>query len=109
MKHFLKFGLAILLSTANYSSIWAQGSLKGTIKNSSTGETLIGASVLYGPGKGTVTDIDGNYLIKELADGDYTITFSYVGFKSSTQKIKIAGKPVTINARYFCRLYVKCF
>ena len=64
MKQFLKFSLTFLLSIYTVSGILAQGSLKGTIKNSSTGETLIGASVLYGPGKGTVTDIDGNYFIK---------------------------------------------
>lgn len=99
MKQLFKLSITFLLSTCIFSGIFAQSSLKGTIKNSSTGETLIGASVIYGPGKGTVTDIDGNYSIKELADGEYTITFSYVGFKTNSQKIKIAGKPVTINVK----------
>ncbi|HPH81614.1 MAG TPA: TonB-dependent receptor [Flavobacteriales bacterium] len=85
-----------LLLLPSFSAVFAQGSLSGTVKNGGTGETLIGASVLYAQGKGIITDLDGNFIFKELPDGDYTITISYVGFKTVTQKVKIAGKPVSI-------------
>ncbi len=69
--------------------------VKGSIKDNATGETLIGANVLYAEGKGVITDIDGNFELK-LPDGDYTLTISYVGYAPITQKIKVAGKPVTV-------------
>lgn len=96
MEKSIKYFLFFLLLLPSFSTVFAQGSLSGTVKNGGTGETLIGASVLYAQGKGIITDIDGNFLFKELPDGDYTITISYVGFKTVTQKVKIAGKPVSI-------------
>jgi len=51
-------------------------------------EALIGASVLYGDGRGTVADVDGNYRIS-LPAGDYTITFSYVGYEKVTKDISL--------------------
>ena len=70
--------------------------IKGTIKDAASSETLIGASVLYAPGKGTQTDIDGNYSLK-LPDGEYTLTFSYVGYLSETKKIKVNGKNIAVD------------
>jgi iron complex outermembrane recepter protein len=62
--------------------------LKGTIKDEITGETLIGALVVYGEGKGTTTDIDGNYVLS-LPLGEQTITYSYVGMIPKKKKITI--------------------
>lgn len=74
---------------------FSQSEIKGTIKDVATGETLIGVNVLIGEGKGTVTDIDGNYSIK--ADtGEYTLTVSFVGYKTQKYKVKLGGKPVTV-------------
>jgi len=90
-----KLGLfvAFLFST---SLIWSQGVLKGIVKSASTGETLIGATVSYGPGKGTTTDLDGNFSIN-LANGEYEVTISYVGFAPKIQKVKMVGKPFLLN------------
>jgi iron complex outermembrane recepter protein len=89
--------LTLALAFCCLSSLaWAQGVLKGTIKNASTGETLIGATVSYGPGKGTTTDIDGNYSI-ELPNGEYEVNISYVGFTPKVQKIKMEGKPYLLD------------
>jgi iron complex outermembrane receptor protein len=99
MEKTLKSILLYLFLLPSFSVAFAQGSLRGTVKNGGTGETLIGASVLYAQGKGIITDIDGNFLIKELPDGDYTITISYIGFKTVIQKVKIAGRPVTLNVK----------
>jgi len=56
-----------------------------------TGEPMIGAAVLIGPGVGTVTDFNGKYRIN--ADyGDYTLTVSYVGFE-------LVSLPVTLDRK----------
>ena len=38
-----------------------KGTIKGTIKDHTTGEPLIGATVLIAKGVGTVTDLDGKF------------------------------------------------
>lgn len=70
--------------------------VRGIAKDATTGESLIGANIVYGQGKGTVTDIDGNYFI-ELVDGDYTITISYVGYQTVTKNVKVQGKVELLN------------
>ncbi len=77
--------------------VFAQtGVLKGTIRDAKTGETLIGANITYEAGKGTVTDIDGNYKL-ELEYGEYDLTISYVGFKSIQRSVTISQPKTTIN------------
>ena len=62
---------------------FAQNAIKGTVKDK-TGEPLIGVSVTYGSGQGTVTDFDGNFSVN--APAGTTIKVSYVGFKPQTLK-----------------------
>ncbi len=71
--------------------------IKGTVKDATSGETIIGASVMYAAGRGGVTDINGNFLIKIDSVGDYTLTISYVGYEPQKQKIKAQGKTINLN------------
>ncbi len=65
---------------------FAQSAIKGNVKDKN-GEPLIGVSVTYGNGQGTVTDIDGNFSVNVPAGS--TIKFSYVGYKP--QSVKASG------------------
>lgn len=68
-----------------------QAKMKGTI-SSSSGETLIGAAVLFsGTFKGSVTDIDGNYAIDNIDPGTYDMEFSFLGY--TPQKASVTFKP----------------
>ncbi len=74
--HFLLFPVITFSQT---------GSIKGTITDSKTGETLIGATVLIeGTTKGTITDFDGNYLIDNLQPGQYNVICQYVSYETQT-------------------------
>lgn len=70
-------------------SISAQVTLRGTISDEDTGETLIGASVLSkGTTTGTVTDIDGSWEL--TVSGLPTILqFSYLGF--ATKEVEVTS------------------
>ena len=69
--------------------LMAQNSgIKGNIKDQVTGEALIGAAVSIGPGKGVVTDLDGNFIFK-LEPGEYTVNISYVGYLPIEKKVKV--------------------
>ena len=67
--------------------------VKGNVKDT-TGEPIIGASVVEkgNTTNGTITDLDGNFSIK--VDGKKTLVISYIGMK--TQEVAVQGRK-TIN------------
>ena len=75
----------LLIAAKGYS----QHELKGVISDEN-GESLIGANVLIqGTTKGTISDIDGSYTFDDLSAGNYTLEFSYIGYKSKTIQVII--------------------
>lgn len=66
-------------------SVYAQITVTGTVTDN-TGEPLIGASVIQvGTKNAIATDIDGNFTLKNVADGAM-IKVSYVGYNDQEQK-----------------------
>ncbi|MFC1734136.1 TonB-dependent receptor, partial [candidate division KSB1 bacterium] len=72
--------------------------IKGTVTDYNTGETLIGVNILYGEGKGTVTDINGNYSVV-LPNGEYKFTVSYVGYNQDSKTVNLKGKTIHVDFR----------
>ncbi|MBK6264016.1 TonB-dependent receptor [Marivirga sp. S37H4] len=73
------------------NTVTIRQTLSGTIRDSKTGEALIGASVaVKGTSKGAVVDVNGNFDL-ELEPGKYTLVISYIGYK--TKKISIEVLP----------------
>lgn len=88
----LKFLLLAILPI----QLFSQGVVEGVVKDALTGESLIGVNIVYSTGKGTVTDIDGNYSIA-LAQGAYEITASYVGYEAQTKRIDITDGKISLD------------
>ncbi len=94
------FFLICFLFSANF--LFAQqATIKGTVFNGKSKETIPGVNVIVSPTKGTVTDIDGKFTITVDA-GTVTITFKYIGYGSieKTYEVK-AGQTITENANIF--------
>lgn len=70
--------------------------LYGTVKDANSGEPLIAASVLVAAGQGVVTDIDGKYSI-EVANGDYSVVVSYIGYEQEAKKIFVKGNALELH------------
>ena len=66
----------------------AQHVLNGKINDKNTGEPLIGATILYADGVGTVSNFDGQFELR-LKKGTYTITASYVGYQAYQKEIRM--------------------
>lgn len=63
-----------------------RGTIKGKILDAQTDEPLIGASVLIkGTTNGAAADLDGNYIIRNVDAGTYTLIASYVAYQSETK------------------------
>ncbi|MCF8297932.1 MAG: TonB-dependent receptor [Saprospiraceae bacterium] len=84
-----KIGILVIAIIFGFSS-FAQnkGTIKGKVKDKATGESLIGVNILYDLGKGTITNIDGEYNMT-IPYGEYTLKISYVGYKTITNVIKL--------------------
>ena len=76
------------------------GTIKGKIYDDKTKETLPGANVIVSSGNSTIgcqTDVDGNYVLKPLAAGTYSIKISYIGYKTATvEKIIVNPGKITV-------------
>lgn len=60
--------------------------IKGTISDSKTKETVVGASIIIDDATGTATDINGAYLFK-ITPGKHKTEFKYIGYKSQIKNI----------------------
>jgi hypothetical protein len=59
------------------------GKIVGKVTDSETGETLSGVNILLkGTSMGAASDTDGNYIILNVPAASYTITASYIGYKT---------------------------
>jgi hypothetical protein len=57
-------------------------SVSGFVRDSATGETLVGATVrIKGTTAGTVSNKSGYYVLSGLAAGSYTLQFQYLGYR----------------------------
>ena len=85
----VKFFLTFILLTC---TVFSQGSVSGTVTDDLTNNPLPGANVfIEGTGYGTAADADGNYTISNVADGSYTVTAGYIGYKSSSSEVTVSG------------------
>ncbi|MCC7318071.1 MAG: carboxypeptidase-like regulatory domain-containing protein, partial [Bacteroidales bacterium] len=79
----------LLLFLAVAFGVFAQNiTVKGFVYDGDWGEPLLGVNISYGPGLGTVTDLDGSFSLK-LTPGKYTLEVSYVGFEKQFKEIEV--------------------
>jgi hypothetical protein len=79
--------MIIALLTQVHPLVAQHGEIRGKITDKTSGDPMIGATVSYtheGMLKGTVTDENGEYILKPLPAGVYELTFSFVTFKPVT-------------------------
>ena len=93
--HFKKAFLMLLILTS--STLIAQSTISGTVTDQN-GELIPGVNIiLKGTTKGATTDFDGNYEIKNVENGTYTLIASYIGFDNFTKEVIINSTKVTLN------------
>lgn len=94
--------LAVLSLFLIQSFSYAQtGIIKGTVTDKSSKETLVGANIIVqGTNLGAASDLDGNYVIHNVAAGSHVLVISYVGYKSASINVKVEeNKTSQVNIR----------
>lgn len=69
-----------------------QGNVKDTKKSPLEGVSII----IENTSKGTITDSNGSYLL-QLPNGEHTLVFSYMGYKTQKKKIVINNADKNVN------------
>ena len=90
--------IAFLLFSISFmaSGLAQTVNVQGTVRDKQTGEPLIGATIVYGNGKGSITDVTGTFNIK-LSAGEYTLKASYVGYDAAEKKVSVTDKTVFLT------------
>ncbi|MCZ4410020.1 TonB-dependent receptor [Cryomorphaceae bacterium 1068] len=74
----------------------AQGNITGTV-SSEDGPLPFSTIQIKETGGGAVSDLDGNFEIKDLPAGDYTLVTNQIGYKSDEQTVSVvSGQTVTL-------------
>lgn len=91
--------LLLALLAIPVSSFAQDGVIRGRVTDASTGETLPGANVLVQQlAIGASVDINGEYTIRGVRPGTYTVVASFIGFREMRQTVNVtAGGTVSAN------------
>lgn len=94
MKRFILFLLLLLFTTQSYAQ---QGIIRGTVYDGSTGETLVGVSVVIKDSfTGTATDLDGKFELK-AEPGTHDLQLSFISFQPLTvEGVEVKADDVTV-------------
>ncbi|GEO06112.1 TonB-dependent receptor [Adhaeribacter aerolatus] len=91
--------LFLTFLTGAISAFAQQGTLSGKVKDKTTGEPIIGATVaITNTSQGATTNVEGNYTIS-LAPGTYKVSVTYVSYKPQVfEQVQVsAGQPTNLN------------
>ncbi|MCF7804708.1 MAG: carboxypeptidase-like regulatory domain-containing protein [Candidatus Marinimicrobia bacterium] len=105
----LVISIAIILITGSTLFAASTGRITGQIVDSETGDPLIGANViLEATQSGAATDLNGNFMIRGIRPGIYTVKATYIGYEakritgvevqeSTTTRLDIALAPSSLQ------------
>ena len=76
------------------------GTITGTVKNGTSGETIAAVSVtVKGSSVGTYTDDKGNFKLNVTQKAPYTLVFSSVGFEGQEQVVNAGTSTVDVSLK----------
>ena len=87
--------LITMLLVALDASAQERVKVSGTVTDKYDGTPVIGTTVTWGNGKGTTTDLEGNYSI--TVDAGDTIRFLYLGYFTREWRVPSGAAEVTYN------------
>ncbi|MBK8499909.1 MAG: TonB-dependent receptor [Flavobacteriales bacterium] len=91
--------LLLIMLLGGTTAIAQDATLQGKVTDATTGETLLGVNVVFAPGKGAATDVNGAYILT-LPPGEHRIAFSFVGYTTRTEAITLApGERRTLDMK----------
>ena len=94
--------LTTILTIASIATLFSQnkGTIKGTVTNE-INENLAGINInLIGTKYGAATNEYGEFNIKNIPEGTYTIAVSAVNYEDKTKKVRINSNDTTVIVNF---------
>ncbi|MBV5314746.1 MAG: TonB-dependent receptor [Prolixibacteraceae bacterium] len=83
-------GLIICIVFLSFSNFIFSANIRGTVNDAKTREELVGATIYIKELKqGTISGLDGSFVIKNIPKGNYTIQCSYISYQTIERKISV--------------------
>lgn len=93
---FLTFSLCILFSFHLYSQ---SGTIRGHVYDAQSGNPLISANLkLMDTNLGSITDVNGFFILTGVPIGDYVLIGTYVGYDSTSVKITVKANSISYKS-----------
>jgi len=74
------------------------GSITGVVKDKVTGEELFATNVwIVGTSYGAATNMDGEFIINSVPQGEYVVSFKYIGYKEQTVVVDIGPSSLEVD------------
>ncbi|MBC6609811.1 TonB-dependent receptor [Hymenobacter sp. BT507] len=98
MRHPLTLLFFLLLNLSSLAALAQTGTVRGTVKDATTQEALIGGTVhLEGTSLGAPTGVEGDFLLEKVPVGEYTLVVTSVSYKPTTiQKVTVVADKTTV-------------
>ncbi|WP_103664042.1 TonB-dependent receptor [Gracilimonas amylolytica] len=94
----LKYLSTVFLILGISGAAFAQSAIRGTVTEQGSGEPIIGANlILMGTSQGNATDLNGEYVIRGVEPGTYTIRVSSVGYITITEEITVGSSDLELD------------
>lgn len=77
---------AMLLSAGTFAQ---EAFIAGTVRDAKTNQTLNGATVKLSSGSSTITDEAGKFRFDGLTPGAYSVSVTFIGFKTKTESVSL--------------------
>ncbi|MFN8284101.1 MAG: TonB-dependent receptor [Chitinophagales bacterium] len=92
------------LDTANLNvPVLKKNSISATIIDTKDNSALIGVNVLFTSKtdttliKSAITDVDGNFVIEDIPNGEYKMEISYISYKTINKNIKVDDNSINLK------------
>lgn len=87
--------LLLFLMVVSLGAFAQSGRIKGTVKTADQAPAAFVNVVLKGTNKGINTDANGNYSIKGIEPGSYTLLISFIGLESKEVSVDVVSNQTT--------------
>lgn len=96
MKTLFISSILLIITIFSYAQ---NGTIKGSVTDSETKESLIGTTVMIkGTTRGTITDFDGNFVLPNIDPGPHTLLISFISYEPKEMPVNIkSGEEIEIN------------
>jgi iron complex outermembrane recepter protein len=96
----MRLSLIITLFLAVNTFIYGQTDLSGTIMDAETGKPVFSANIYFPKlEKGSMTNDDGKFIIRNLPNGNYKLLVSSLGYATYNQEVSLPSDSLIISLR----------